>query len=156
MTADDRSEEHAHAVQVGVGALIFNTASQVFLAQRGPAARNERGSWDCPGGAVNFGERLIDAVKRECLEEHGIVIDELSLLTVIDHIIAEEDQHWVAVIYFGTYHSGTPVIREPEKCSAIGWFDLTRLPYPLSRTSRDALVAYDSRQHTSGPRPNPR
>ena len=148
MSADLRGEDRTPVVQIGVGALIFNAASQIFLAQRGPAARNERGTWDCPGGAVKYSERLIDAVKRECLEEHGIVIDDLSLLTVIDHIIPEEDQHWVAVVYVGTYFAGTPVIREPEKCSAMDWFDLSALPHPLSHTSRGALAAYSSQPRT--------
>lgn len=130
------------AVQVGVGALIRNSASLLFLAQRGPSARNERGLWEFPGGEVTFGELLQDAVKREFSEEYGMTVGDLRLLTVADHILMEEKQHWVAILYVGRHAAGAPVIREPEKCSAIGWFHLDQLPHPLSPASQHGLAAY--------------
>ena len=50
-------------IGVGVGALLVNDAGAVFLAQRGPAAKNERGLWEFPGGSVEFGETLAEALR---------------------------------------------------------------------------------------------
>ena len=74
-------------IGVGVGAMILNEQGQVFLAQRGPLAKNERGLWEFPGGSVEFGETLAEALKREMKEEFGIHIEVGELLDVADHIL---------------------------------------------------------------------
>ena len=62
-------------IGVGVGAIVFNAQGEAFFAQRGEAATNEHGIWEFPGGGVHYGETLIDALKREFLEEYGMGID---------------------------------------------------------------------------------
>ena len=110
-------------IGVGVGAIIVNENGQVFLARRGPLAKNERGLWEFPGGSVEFGEKLADALRREMREEFGIEIVVGELLDVVDHILPDEGQHWVSPTYICQIKSGIPVIQEPGKCSEIGWFD---------------------------------
>jgi mutator protein MutT len=119
-------------IGVGVGGMIFNERGEVFLAQRGPRATNERGCWEFPGGKVDFGEPLRDALRRELREEYGIEVEIDSLLHVDDHILPEEGQHWVSPTFIGRHIGGEPHIMEPEKCSAIGWFSMDDLPAPLS------------------------
>ena len=58
-------------IGVGVGAVIEDKEGRVFLAKRGSEARNERGKWEFPGGALEFGERLEEALVREVME--GVV-----------------------------------------------------------------------------------
>jgi 8-oxo-dGTP diphosphatase len=129
-------------IGVGVGAMVFNAQGQVFLAQRGPKAKNERGCWEFPGGSVEFGERLEAAIVREMREEYAIEIAVERLLHVVDHVIAAEGQHWVSPTYIARLQSGEPRIVEPEKCSAIGWFELSQLPAPLSLVTQDDLTIY--------------
>jgi len=62
------------------------------------------------------------------MEEYGFEIAVLELLDIVDHIIPAEKQHWISPTFICTVKSGTPVIREPHKCEAIGWFDLDRIP----------------------------
>ena len=62
-------------IGVGVGAIIVDDKGRVFLAKRGAKAQNERGLWEFPGGAVEFGETLRDALKREIREEYGVTIE---------------------------------------------------------------------------------
>ena len=109
-------------IGVGVGAIVFNEEGEVFLSQRGEKAKNERGTWEFPGGSVEFGETLSDAVRREFMEEYGIEIEIVELLSVDDHILPDEGQHWVSPTYIAKLANGTATINEPEKCSAIGWF----------------------------------
>ncbi len=52
-------------IGVGVGAVILDEQGRLFLARRGPQAKNERGLWEFPGGSVEFGERLAEALRRE-------------------------------------------------------------------------------------------
>ncbi len=81
-------------IGVGVGALIFNDEGKIFLTLRGPKAKNERGKWEIPGGAVEFGETFEQAIVREIFEEHGIHIKVKKLLDICSHIIPDEHQHW--------------------------------------------------------------
>ncbi len=129
-------------IGVGVGALIINDRGQVFLARRGPKARNETGLWEFPGGSVEFGETLAGALRREMREEFGIEIEIGELLDVVDHILLEEGQHWVSPTYLCRITSGDPRILEPEKCSQIGWFRLNDVPEQLTRITRENLEHY--------------
>jgi 8-oxo-dGTP diphosphatase len=129
-------------IGVGVGAMIFNAEGNVFLAQRGPKAGNERGCWEFPGGAVDYCETLEDAIRREIDEEFGMKIEIESLLTVHNHILEDEGQHWVSPTYIARHISTEPQIREPDKCSDMGWFALDSLPLPLSKVSQEDIKAY--------------
>lgn len=129
-------------IGVGVGAVIANDSGLLFLAKRGPEARNEQGAWEFPGGGVKFGETLIEAIKREIFEEYGIEIEIHGLLGVFDHILPVEKEHWVSVAYVASHLNGEAKIYEPEKCEAIGWFPLENLPKPISKITELNLNVY--------------
>lgn len=128
-------------IGVGVGAVIQRADGAVFMARRGPLAKNERGLWEFPGGSVEFGETLAQALIREMHEEYGITIQVGHLLDVVDHILPEEGQHWVSPSYLCTLLEGEPTIREPGKCSEIGWFNPRSAPADLTRISRENLTS---------------
>ena len=129
-------------IGVGVGAIFVNPDGRLFLAQRGPMAKNERGLWEFPGGSVEFGETLAHARAREMREEFGIGIQVGDLLDVVDHILVDEKQHWISPTYICRIFSGEPAIKEPEKCSAIGWFFPDEVPAELSMITRQNLAHY--------------
>lgn len=119
-------------VGVGVGAIVVDDDGKVFLSQRGEQATNERGTWEFPGGKVHFGDTLQETLKREFMEEYGMTLEIMALLSVDDHILEDEGQHWVSPTYIARSVGAEPQILEPHKCSAIGWFDIDDLPQPLS------------------------
>ena len=129
-------------IGVGVGAILIDPQGRVFLARRGPAAKNERGLWEFPGGSVEFGETMAQALQREMQEEYGIHISVGRLLDVVDHILPEEKQHWVSPTFLCAIESGEPVIQEPEKCTGIGWFAVDAVPDDLTRITRLNLAHY--------------
>lgn len=111
-------------IGVGMGALIFNDEGKLLLTKRGHKAKNERGTWEIPGGALEFGETFEQGLKREIKEELDVEIEVVELLHLCDHIIPDEHQHWVSPTYICRIVTGTPSILEPEKCEEIGWFTL--------------------------------
>lgn len=120
-------------IGVSAGAMIINDRGELFLSKRSQHAKNERGCWETPGGSVEFGETLADAVRREMKEEYGAEIEILEQFPAEDHLIPEENQHWVATTFLAKFKKGQePRIMEPEKCDEIGWFSLNNLPAPLS------------------------
>lgn len=120
-------------IGVSAGAMIVNEKGEVFLSKRSQKATNERGCWETPGGAVEFGETLQEAVEREIYEEYGIHIEIIKQFPAENHILPNEKQHWVATTFLARIKTGeSPKIMEPDKCDAIGWFPLDCLPEPLS------------------------
>lgn len=138
-------------IGVGVGALIVDKQGRLFLARRGPLAQNEIGCWEFPGGSVEFGETLVDALRREIFEEYGIDIEVGDLLDVVDHILPDEGQHWVSPTYLCAIRAGVPVIREPDKCSEIGWFAPDAVPGELSVITQRNLLSYRDRLRRNEP-----
>ena len=132
-------------IGVGVGAVLVDDQGRLFLARRGPRAKNERGLWEFPGGSVEFGEKLADALAREMREEYGVEITVGELLDVVDHILPDEGQHWVSPTFICAITSGVPVICEPGKCTEIGWFHLEEMPDDLTVITRENLNHYRQR-----------
>jgi 8-oxo-dGTP diphosphatase len=127
-------------IGVGMGALVFNDEGKLLLTKRGKKAKNERGMWEIPGGALEFGETFKEGLQREIKEELDIVIEVGEMLQLCDHMIPEEKQHWVSPTFFCTIVSGTPTILEPEKCDEIGWFTIEEADaLPLSIVTREDI-----------------
>ncbi len=136
-------------IGVGVGAILVDPDGNVFLSRRGWNSKNEKGLWEFPGGAVEFGERLADALQREMAEEYGIEIEVGDLLDVVDHILPDEGQHWISPTFICRIKKGEPRILEPEKCSEIGWFEVDRIPENLSVITQQNLIHYRQRRGTT-------
>ena len=130
-------------IGVSVGALILNTNGEIFLTKRGAQATNERGTWEIPGGKVHFGETLGEAIKREMKEEYGVDIILRYQFPAQNHLIVEERQHWVPSCFIAKIQKGQQHrILEPEKCEAISWFALRKLPKPLSIITKLDIANY--------------
>ena len=64
------------------------------------------------------------------------------MMGVCDHIIKEENAHWVATSYLCKIKSGEPKIMEPDKASDMKWFSIDKLPDKLTITTQKALADY--------------
>jgi len=130
-------------IGISVGALIFNRAGKILLCKRSQNAKNERGCWEAPGGAVEYGETLEHAIRREMKEELDIELEIKKQLPAADHIIPADNQHWIPTSFICRIKNGKkPKIMEPTKCNAIGWFALDDLPEPLSIITKIDLAKY--------------
>lgn len=111
-------------IGIGIGGIILNKKGKFLLIQRGPKSKNEVGMWGFPGGALEFGETIEEAITREVKEELGIKIKPLKKLAPVNHRILNEKQHWVAAPYICQLVSGKPKIMEPSKISKLKWLSL--------------------------------
>ncbi|HSR10972.1 MAG TPA: NUDIX hydrolase [Thermodesulfobacteriota bacterium] len=73
---------------VGVGGVVF-LEDKVLLVKRG--REPGFGDWSIPGGAVDTGETLKEAVVREVREETGLDVEVLALAKVLERIFRDPE-----------------------------------------------------------------
>jgi ADP-ribose pyrophosphatase YjhB (NUDIX family) len=100
---------------VGVGGVVID-GGRVLLIRRGKEPL--KGEWSIPGGMLELGEELVDAVRRELKEETGIEVEPLDCIIVFDRVTKEGARvkyHYVIIDYLcrkkrGKLRSGSDVI----------------------------------------------
>eukprot|EP01060_Flectonema_neradi_P022839 TRINITY_DN31059_c0_g1_i1.p1 TRINITY_DN31059_c0_g1~~TRINITY_DN31059_c0_g1_i1.p1 ORF type:complete len:298 (+),score=59.89 TRINITY_DN31059_c0_g1_i1:46-939(+) len=126
-------------VGVGCGAFIFDDKKRVLLIKRSQNAKSEPGTWARPGGAVEMGETVEEALVREMREEVGLEITNPRLLDVTTQ--TTKGANWVAIGYIVNV-KGDPLAatnKEPHKHDDLQWFSLNNLPTPIASFVKQAL-----------------
>lgn len=115
----------ATTVEVAVGVLLRPDGS--FLLGSRPEGKPYAGYWEFPGGKLETGETVAQALARELHEELGIVIADALPWVTIEHVYP----HAHVRLHFAraTQWSGEMHAREGQR---FGWFDLdSHKPGPL-------------------------
>ncbi|MEO5627419.1 MAG: NUDIX hydrolase [Candidatus Saccharimonadales bacterium] len=101
----------------------FNGIEKVFLAKRAETKKFLPGLYEMPGGHVDFGEDIVDALKREVTEEFGMSISVGDPFASFTYQNLIKQSHSIEVIYFATFtQSHDNVTINPEDHSEYGWF----------------------------------
>jgi 8-oxo-dGTP diphosphatase len=116
---DDRRYP-AHPIP-GVGALIIE-GDQILLVKRG--REPQKGYWSLPGGAVETGEHLEVALRREVREETGLDVEVVHLIEVFERIMSGDsgkiEYHYILLDYVCRPAGGT--LQASDDASHAAWF----------------------------------
>lgn len=116
---------------------------EVLLSRRvGPVYAT--GMWHLPSGHLDPGEDMVRAVVREAEEETGVRIatEDVTLAVTVHHDPPESSRSRFGLFFEVRRWSGTPGIREPDRCDGMGWYPLDALPAPMVAYCRAGLDAY--------------
>jgi 8-oxo-dGTP diphosphatase len=119
------------APAVGVGGVLVHEG-RVLLIRRGKEPL--RGRWVVPGGTVELGETLEEALVREMEEETCLLVEPLEVVCVFDRILREGERvayHYVIVDYLCRYRAGEA--RAASDALEVAWArpeDLVRYDLP--------------------------
>jgi 8-oxo-dGTP diphosphatase len=113
--------EFPAAPLVGVGAVIVSEG-RVLLVKRG--TEPARGRWSIPGGLIELGESLSEAIVREVREETGLDVEPVELIEILDRIHREGDRvryHYVIADYLCRVVGGT--LHAASDADAVRWVE---------------------------------
>ena len=111
--------EYPDAPRVAVGAVIVDEG-RVLLVRRGTEPM--MGHWSLPGGLVELGEKLLDAVVREVKEETGLEVEPLELVELINRVLRQGERvqyHYVIADYLCRVTGG--VLRASSDAEEVRW-----------------------------------
>jgi ADP-ribose pyrophosphatase YjhB (NUDIX family) len=124
---------------VAVGGIVFKDG-RVLLIRRGKEP--SYGLWSIPGGAVNLGEELRAATRREVREECGIEIDVSDIVELLERVVRDSDDriqyHYVLIDYLARWKSGDPAASSDVlEVRWVGPDDLSQ--YQMTRGTADVI-----------------
>jgi ADP-ribose pyrophosphatase YjhB (NUDIX family) len=118
-------------VDIAVNAVIFDTTDRVLLTKR-----RDIPMWCLPGGRLEPGETLTQAVRREVREEVGIEVSVIRLTGIYSvgniRVIYPASGHVVVVAFECRIVSGTPGLS--DEVAEIGYFPSASLPIEIIET----------------------
>ncbi len=127
--------------KVGVGGLILDGENRVLLVKR--RFEPYSGRWSIPGGHVEFGERLEEALRRELREEVGLNVLNSRPYAVVELIVRGRERgvafHYIIVDFLVTNYSGSLTV-DVEELEGGAFFTIGEaLKLDLSPSTRKLL-----------------
>ena len=140
-------------IGAGIGVMILKN-NKILLGKRNDdpkkasSALHGEGTWTMPGGKLHFGETFEQAAQREVMEETGMKVNKIKVISLTNNIIS--DAHFITIGFLCEDFLGEPEIREPDEITEWKWFELDNLPKPIFFPSQGVLDNYLSNKFYSG------
>jgi ADP-ribose pyrophosphatase YjhB (NUDIX family) len=119
--------EYPESPLVGVGAVIVEQNLVLLIRRAQPPLLGE---WSLPGGVLECGETLREAVAREAREETGLVVETSEMLGVYERVIRADDgrvrYHYVLIDFLCRPVGGD--IKAGSDAADVRWFTRDELP----------------------------
>ncbi len=132
-----------------------NLAVQLLLIRAGHLLLTRRhntgfadGDWQAPGGRIKHDEDVLTAVIRETDEEIGVRLrrERVDMVSAV-HIRPPLGGTRIVFTFHADTWSGEPYNREPQRCSALQWFDFDDMPEATLLSTRTALDLFLRGEH---------
>ncbi len=94
----DPANTYSHP-PLGVAAkgIVLRGDGAVLLIRRSPESKSDPDRWDLPGGKMDYGERLVDALIREVREETALTVADPRPFNVTHF---QKEPFWVTSVTF--------------------------------------------------------
>ncbi|HJV34401.1 NUDIX domain-containing protein [Geomonas sp.] len=94
----EQQEFKANHIVTSVVAVIVDSEDQVLLTQR--SVPPFQGEWVMPGGKIDLGEPIVEALKREVWEEVGLEVEVKDLIDIFEHVTPGESNYHFIILYY--------------------------------------------------------
>lgn len=121
-----------------VGAVIFNPDNRILLCK----SHKWNNKYVIPGGHIELGERMEEALRREILEETGLEIYDIRLISLKEAVYSDtfhEKKHFIFIDYQCKTDSSDVILN--EEAQEYKWVDLAEIDdYELGGFSEALLM----------------
>lgn len=137
---------HSPILMVGAATLIVDDQNRLLLMKR-----SDSGCWGPPGGAVEPGEVVETAAKREVLEETGLQVEEMSLFGVFSgpelfyRYPNGDEVYNVTIVYLSRDIRGDILLNGEH--TEWHWFAPNDIPDNLSPPIKPVIEKFKNRLH---------
>jgi ADP-ribose pyrophosphatase YjhB (NUDIX family) len=132
---------HVKVIMPGICAIITDGQNRVLLEHR-----RDFDIWSLPGGSMELGETVLEALAREVQEETGLIVEDAQLMGLntgprydVTYPNGDEVQNFSAVFHVSRW-SGTLTYDEAES-HGVRWWPMDNLP-PLPHDSEERLADF--------------
>ncbi|MGP4040149.1 NUDIX hydrolase [Gracilibacillus sp. D59] len=122
------------------GGCVVNEEGHILLQKR-----HDKQMWGFPGGALELGESIEEAVKREILEETGLVVELKKLIGIYSKYFdsyPNGDKAQTIVHFFELEVVGGELSTFDEETLELKFFDPNEPPELVNKQHEDALADY--------------
>lgn len=141
---DDWEWMQAHVPILCVDGVLVNDGGEVLFAKR--AVEPYKNFWHLPGGVVNYGESVEQAISRVMKQETGLSVRASSLIGVYSDLKRDPRGHFVTVAFLLTHFEGE--LTPDEKASELAYFRNMpeNLGFDSKKIAEDGISLYFSLQ----------
>ena len=135
---------HAPLLMVGAATLILDGQGRLLLMKR-----SDSGCWGPPGGAVEPGEAVETAARREVREETGLELGEMTLFGIFSgpelyyKYPNGDEVHNITIVYLTGERRGR--VRLNGEHTDWHWFAAAQIPEDLSPPIRPVIEEFKRR-----------
>lgn len=145
----EREYDRALGVRPSVSTVIFDRRGRLLLQQR-----SDGGQWGLPGGSVEIGESVTDAIRREVAEETGRAVAVRRVVGIYSdprrQVVRYPDGnvwHYVNVCFECAVRGGA--LQLSDETLVLGYFAVSGLPRTLLPNHRIRIRAAGRRHVTA-------
>lgn len=140
-TISHDSEVPAHGKQVITACAFihaeFDGVTKVFLPKRADTKKFLPGVYELPGGHIDFGENIVDGLKREIKEEFDMEINVGDPFACFTYTNDVKGSHSIEVIYFAVFANPIEQITlHPDDHSRFDWIAEDELEKIMTENKR--------------------
>jgi 8-oxo-dGTP diphosphatase len=110
-------------IRIRVAALLIEDGKVLLIAHK----KDDTVYWLLPGGGVNPGETLAEALKRELKEELDIHIIVNDIALICDSIAPDDSKHIVNICFFCIHDAGKYFLNNEQRLYKFGFFSVGEL-----------------------------
>jgi 8-oxo-dGTP diphosphatase len=85
---------------------------------------NRYSTWSLPGGAVEKGETLEQAVIREAKEENGLSVEIKNIIAINEAFFSKQSHHGLMITFRVKVIDGEVTIKDKNEIEEIKWVDI--------------------------------